>query len=640
MLNDEIVLDCLDYLISKETKKNEHQFEVESDYSFVKSSFLNTTNDFFKNTLINNIYSNIKQEKILVNDIIENKFLSNFINAYQDFNLYFNTSFADNLSHIKSNLSKIIDVDNVKNIEELISYCIIESFNEYSNTIIRFIEKNNKNDDAEFSTQYFSDFYKAKNDITIFNTLTDKPYGFYFFKTPLRIKSISNNEYSEFTIVSNQANGITLFNMNYRILNYIGISTKRYNTVNAFNKEHNILINNIDSEKSTYLSSNLKNTSDFDTELSLINKLIIIGLLSLFSDEDNRKSQENKKALISFDKDLNDKSLLPVVSSFKHNYDLPFITFDELRFKGDYAFLSFLDDLYQDILNIDVVNYKNDNLYSFYDILTNNVETESDFGSFYKEFTPKEFSFNDFNNFKIKEISREDVYVGINNYHFKIIPINNTIIGSNEDIYQNCFDSAKINKMSLYLYYNKFYSYLYKKEFETEMNDFISNHIEDLVTDTVFLSYINRIGSSNNIKSVYYHHTENVISHYDSELSPTMRIFNKDKKATMLLSISIDNKNLVDHLINEYDLSLSSNSHFFLKLFYANIQLNKLYEDTKSNKRRNINEILDTKIDLELNKWISFSTLFTFTIPLNKRILDNIYSNVNADFLNLKNVYI
>ena len=66
------------------------------------------------------------------------------------------------------------------------------------------------------------------------------------------------------------------------------------------------------------------------------------------------------KSYIGYNKSDNNSNF-PVVSNLDTK-EIRSFSFEELKFKGEYSFLSFLDDLFEDVIDMQYINYFADNV--------------------------------------------------------------------------------------------------------------------------------------------------------------------------------------------------------------------------------------------------------------------------------------
>lgn len=633
MFSKNTIINCFDFFINYEKGATYKKYE-----DLKKLYIENIENDFSKNSIINNLYSNIKKESVKISDFIDNESVIKVLSSYNIFNTYFSEYFGDKIETIENNISRVLDLNSIENKEQLISYCLIESLVEFSKVKTRFIPRINS-EDCEHSNLYSNEILKATNDKDLFEQIADKPFGFYFFLTPIESKFMTINLSSVFTIASNQSNGVTLFKMGYKLGESVGISYKRYNVENVSTKVHKLNLK-FKNKKTTEVSEYVNKEKVGFEKLEIVNKTIIIMLLSLFSEKGNKEKYEKNISSISMKKEFESESKdLSLRDTFNHDYELPFISFEELRFKGDYEFLSFLDEKFEKVTNMDIVNYTNNDVLASFEIITKfieDIEDRDNINNYFKnKFIAKNLSYEDFNQYDIKNIKFEDSYVGIERSFNKIMPLKNTMAGTKEEIYKECFETAKINKMSLYLYYIKRFKEVVKDKPENEILDFFKENIESLINDDEFISLLTNVGSSENRVRCQNNHSKNILS--DEELTIHSKDIIKGKRATHLVSISINNIEVFEYLNEYYDFKFSEDTMFFIKCFLASHKIEEMFKESNSKERFNLNNIMNSdSLDIELNRWLIKSSLVDLCIPLTNKDFKEFISKCNCEILDLK----
>jgi hypothetical protein len=623
MLNKQVI-HCFNYFKNIETLKNKHSETMFVSYfDTLKNIFENTKdNSFAQKNIIFSFYSKIKTETINISDFIEDDIMLSFFKDYNSFTDSFFSKYENDLNKIKNKFEEIINLDTIINDKELLSYCVTESLIEYSKANIKFIPRIN-NDNIHYSNKIHFSIHSVKKELDILTILENKSFGFYIFKVPYqKVTGNSFKSANAVCLVSHQSNGTTLFNLDNIVLGRSGLKGNSITLENIVSKNHKINIELKENTK-TELSTNTKELNEFYS-LPIFNQLTIISLAGFCSLKEERDTNEAKiDCLIAYKNNQNDKSFLPVISNFTIT-DLPYITFEELKFKGKYLFLSKLDDLFEDIINMEFVNFKSDKSNCYFELTMNNEnDVESEFGNYFnRSFEPKVFSKHDFNQFYIKETNFKDAGVGTETSKGQITPLNNSIIGTKEEIYNHCFQKAKMNKLTLYVKYIRFYTSINQDKFTTEMWTFINDNIEVLLNDSEFLSLINSVGLCRNSKRNYHNAAYGncvLISkeQYNINNLEELNGFNSNKKASHLISIILNNTEFYDLFINKYNLTLSKESLFYIELYKMNVTLDKIFDSIEMvNKKKMVFfGFIDNNIDLELQNWYSTFPPLSLILP-------------------------
>lgn len=626
---DENVIHCLNYFIRGEKSKDRYSQNLfVSHYQVLKNLLLdNVDNPFISNAIINSFYTKIKLESVHFGYLMEDKKFLNFLLNYSAFEDSFIKNYSDELFELKEKFSTFFNVDLINNTEEIISNSIVEALIEYSNMKIRFVPKQNVTP-SDFVSKFNHKFYNAKKDIDIFTELEDKEYGFYIFNVPYSgLIGHSLLELQSVCIVSHQYNGTTLFNLHDKILSKKGMKGNSFSLENIINKKNDISVN-VNTFDISYMKDIVtgKGINDDETNIfsniPFLNQFNLISLMSLMSNKKNRYiNEKNNVAQISQNLDIG--SNLPILNSYEIN-EIPKFSFDDLRFDGEYHFLSFLDDLFEDIIDMDTVNFYSDRDDCYFIAELNEVDKDSAFGGYFKEtFKPTLFNKDHFNNFSVKEIPFPSgySYAHIENNMNHITPLNNYAVGSKEDIYKKAFQKAKMNKLTLYYLYITFYSNIYYSKFNNEIKDFLNDNIQKIINDDDLICKTKTSGFASNSRI-----NNNNVTNLGSVLvapeyvleNDKLKDFNGKNKATHLLAWSFDNNELMTILFEKYHLKLSKNAKMIFKFNNAFIQLATIYKELYlKNKNRKVFFGSDqSEIDLELQGWFMTGSFFTAVVPL------------------------
>ena len=614
---------AFDYFIQLDNERNNQEKNMfTSHYKTLKELFNDSPSDSFaQHNIVNCFYSKIKSQHIKISELTSDQKLSQFIFEYNKFSEEFSYQFKDEINYFINTFSEHLNVSDIVNINELISYVIVESLVELSNTKIKFIPNNNT-ENKSFSQLFNQTFFNAKNDIDIITELENKPFGFYIFKVPYQnMTGSSFNVSGSICIASHQSNGITLFNLNDNVLNRYGLKGNALNLQNIYNKSHNLDIQFKDNNSHEISINN--ETNDFK-KLDLINQLIFISFFSLCSLEERRNIYEKEnKSLISINKN-NQKSLLPVVSKFS-NIDTPQFTFEELRFKDEYAFLSPLDDLFEHIIDMDIVNYTNDKTDCYFMINMNTIDNEdSQFGNYFKKtFEPTLFNKEHFNQFYIKEVDHNMGQVGVETSMLHITPLKSSFIGSEEEIYQNAMTSAKMNKLTLYYLYFSFYNSIYQQNLVSEMKQFFTQNINDIIQDDNFISLIKSFGFCKNNKTNQknFVNQKTIFSSSQNINNENLKDYTGKNKALFIANLYLDSSEMFDVLFDKYHLNLTESSQNIIDISLNFITLYNKYNELniKNKSRRVFFSYIQNEVDIELQEWFQHQSILPVSIPLTNK---------------------
>jgi len=639
MDNNNTINDVLDFFVKKENahaiKSNDTNFL--SKFSTLKTILNDSAeNEFAKNTIISNIYSNIKSESLQIGSFIESNSFVSFLKNYNNFSQQYLTKHVSELNKIKKEFEAIINLDEYKNWDEIIAYVITQSIIEYSQANIVFIPSNQEL--TTYSNKFNESIGKVKFHSQVLSELKGKEYGFYLFNAPYN-KTIGNafKHGGGFILASLQSNGITIVDFHSKVIGRQGLSGNSINTNHIANKNHEIKLisKNKSTDQGTDLSI-LNNISDFQA-LPFINKLIIISVINILSSSEKRKDNEtDSKFLISTHSNETEHSTLPMLR------DLPTtaiqdVTFDDLRFTGKYDFLAPLDDLYQDILNMDVVNYKSDDVDCFFDIKTNFKKNDCDLGDYFKKVVkPNSFSKEEFNAYTISHSPYAKGYLGIERDGLLINPLRSNNIGTVEELRKGQLQLAKMNKLTLYTYYNIHYFDLFYDDFKRSMQTFLIKNMDALLVDSEFLSLIDGVAVTKNQK-----HTipiidlfENVVATKTVKKALTLsniQYLHEDTKIKYLLNLSLSKTEIFELFSQKYGLSLPKELQYFVTFYDISLKLEKIRAKTLNNSgiKANFFTVTDLETDFEIYRWFNNIPLLSATLLLGNKDKKTIINRFN-----------
>lgn len=619
------ILHVLDFLIQKEKSKNTFSDSIfDSYYQKLKNTLIDSkNNEFAKNLIIKTFYSVLKDEKLNISEFISDTTFISVLNNYNAFNNSFEEKHDDKIKKIILKFKEIFNIDSIKNQSDIASFVIVESLMEYSASKKRFLPKSNPTDTHIHSNVIHKKFYYAYTDNDILKELQDKEYGFYVFRVPYKEIISSTRNLSDMLIVSHQSNGVTLFNPYSTVLGRYGLTGSSFSLDNIISKEYKIKFETKEN-KTTELSTEHQESSDFDN-LKLVNKLILQSYISLASTkEEIEKNEKEYKAIVFKNTSDENTTNLPIVASFENN-DIHSFSFDEMRFSGKYSFMSPLDDIFADFIDMDIVNLKGDTISDYYS-LERNLEPNRSSPLKPKDFKPSTIK----DCFYVKTTELENFGVGKHRNRNFLIPITESTIGSEEDVLFNSKKLALINKLSLMnLLMNLHYEF-YHNVFHEELRVFLNENMETIINDERFLKLITDTGISLSTKpnhynidgwfnSVFVSKEKSKLSDYENK--ENIKDYTSSRKAINLIGIALYDVRMIDLFVNEYGLELSTHSKEITEIIRIKLELNRMYNeiDIPNKTRLNFYCFYDNGVDIELNNWFSGTLLGNIIVPVTKK---------------------
>tara|TARA_Y100001960_G_scaffold334053_1_gene444231 strand:+ start:10143 stop:12125 length:1983 start_codon:yes stop_codon:yes gene_type:complete len=610
------------FLADRELSKHSYSRETfSSKYDRIGKTLENFTgNDFPENLVVNMFYSNLKKESLPIEDYIDIDYFVETISYYPQFQIDFKRKYKPQIDAIAESLIESTKVNFIKNREEIFSYVISESLIEHSFTKKRFIPRKIENQ-ASFSTMtFFNEFHSLQNEASLLPLLNNKPFGFYICRVPYQKVIGVTKSRDGFILVSNQSDGITVFNFNNKVLGVFGLQGNSYTLENIVNKEHSVEIKSNSVESHSITLFDQSNDSDF-AKLNIINQLVIKFFVSLVSKDlqENVIQNENKAIAFISEEKVEEKSLMPVVSELAHG-NIPHFTKEELKFTGKYEFFSIFDKVFDNVLDMDLVNFHRESRDCFYDlslIEKFNQKIVGKDGIF--DISPKAIK----SYIVVDEIEYGQGYVGIEKSLTHLNPIT-SIIGTEEEVYDHCKMIAKMNKLTLINFYAGIYSARYKDGLKRELQEFFVANIDKLLEDKKFWSFIKTFGLYGATSRNYYNAAMCGAGFLISKQASTLSNFNgklldyrQKSKAAKLLGFTIENHKVFEYLEKEHGLILSEPSKNLMEFKKAYQLKKKMFKelDIPNKKSKNFYAFLKNDVDIELNNWLDASIGIHAVLP-------------------------
>lgn len=626
MINNSNIIHVLDKLSKREKKCNRHEKVMfVSYYEKLKNIFIDSKDNYFaQNMILNSFFYKLKKEEFVLDTIISDHIFLSVLTSYNDFKNNFTKQFPEEIKHIEDQFSSFFDINQIENKEELFSYALTESLIEYNSSKKRHLSKVEVDNNFILSTKLHEDFLSAKKESDILELLNDKDCGFYIFYVPYQKIVSTTLNLSGVALISKQVDGITIFDFHSKVTGRFGLQNNSFSLNNMINKEHDFNFQRKElKDLSTELSVfNEQHESDF-SRCSLLNKIILKCFISVASESENYNKVKNEnKAIAYIQEQNNEKTLYPVVQEFQKD-DTPFLDHKDLEFKGKYACLSIFDKALSEFYDFNLINFKSKNQDCFHDL---------DFNQFYRKEIKglKSLNFENVNSlFSVDKIKAGSGYVGMAKSNTHLTTISDLILGNKEDVYKKCLESSKMNKLTLLNFYRSVYNQFHNEKLKEEFLDFFINNFDKIIQDKKAFSMIKTIGVFGNSQSNRHgvdSHSDTIFiskqhNSFDKFENEKIMDYKNKNNASKLVSIRIQDYNLIEYFISEYGLSLSEHSLNIFKMHKALIKLDEMYDkiDTPNKKRDNFFGFIDNGIDIELNAWYRVSYFLDIGIPMTNK---------------------
>jgi hypothetical protein len=634
MKNFNNILNSLDLMIEKENqKKSDSETFYSSYYSALKQVFIESKdNDFARNIIINAFYSVLKEEQFKISEFINDDSFLAVLSDYKSFKQNFETNYNHLMGNIISKFETLCNFKEVKNQSEITSYVITESLVEYSKSKIKFIPRS-FDKEINLVGVLHEKFLKAENDTILIQKMNDLPYGFYISST-LYKKIISTScSTPDYCLISNQEDGITIYETASEVIGRVGLDRSSYTLKNFITKEHEekLIFNNKDSNQQSIAIFKSEEYSDFE-KLDLINKLIIQSFISLaLSKEEQIKIKKENKSLLFNKSSITGKINLPVVSNLEHE-EMKDFTFNDLRFTGKYDFMSLLDDIFENVFDMDLVNTRTKNESSFFYITEKGGENKKDF-KFNKEMLKEKIT--------LSEKEYKDFSVSMTRDRTFLTPLPESFVGTKKEVREHTKKIALMNKLTLTAMYMEYYELVYSEIFRNELKNCLDKNIDSIINDEDILSLIKVFGHCKNRSTNYYNispfkktlfisHDGRNLDELDKDES--IKEYSGKRKATWLASICFFDYRIIEVLIKKYGLKLSKESMNVLQFQKIRITLDEMYKaiSIKNKIRTNFFNFYENGIDIELNKWFYDDILAYVLIPMNEKQINDFKSVVSS----------
>lgn len=617
-----------DYFIDvqKEIKNNNEENFItlaENRKSLYNGFISNPETAFFGHLCLINFIENVSETKIPVKDLIKHTYLTEIPALYKDTKNELNEHYEEDVEKLTKIISSTFPHLKYDELMRLSSYITVEALAELDKANITFLPKETAS--KEKSVLLFEDFSLFDSDIKAIDYVSNHKNGFGFYLVKVKSKySLSNTSVGfEPILISHQGDGMTLIRFDSRRRNVIAsrtITSLVFN--NIITKEHKIKF----SEKTDSTSLiNIHNDEALEFYNSIYNQITLKMFTQIFVK--NYAQYKGNEAVLLLNKtdevESKDQTQFPVVAEYKNVLSQAF-TFDDLRFSGKYDFLSFLDEIFEDIIDMDIVNY------------VSNVRDQVTL------IRPRDKD-DSYNNFNLKEFKHHDLPIDAHNWNSAIHSVTECSVGTEEESKALKRKIAMANKLSLYDHYiRKFYTD-HIEELSEDLKTVFMEHHEAMLKDETLLRMA-RIGSCRSTESNRHAMFTNFC---ESICSPdakggeadhnTMREVGGKHKAHSVIVINFTNPEAIDYLKKHYNFKPSVNADKILKLEQSYYKLREIRKSEGHDVYSNLFTLFNFKMDIELYDWLNnCKNLLSTIVPVSKRRFDDFNSFAEEKNIQIK----
>lgn len=450
-----------------------------------------SSNNFVKQTVVMHVYSILRNKSIKFDKLLSHSEIASFCLSFPCFEEYYLNTFSENLTPFRGSISAFSRT--LTNVNDLIAFSIIEAAIAFANTKYKFLSNDFSNEHKIISSNVFKLNKKVKDETECLLLLQDEPDGFYcvnsfFDKYDKNIRGVRT------FIVSKQGNDFCYIYLPEKSKFITGLNSSLYhrysNIVNHPYDSNDFILNfdnqNLDKENSNFLAKKESIDSQFCESLNFINSVIIYVFVSMFKENYQSIIKENKSFIAlghEFDKKF------PVVFE---NVVFPKISFEDIRFDGKISYLSYLDDMFKDVIDMDLVNFDLDSIDPKYvhtkvDRDVENKEKHSIlFPSYIKEMKKENFKLIPYEFYKKTTGEGRGSFTDM----IELLPVNKNYIGTKEEIFKYAKTIALKNKIKLYAVYLKHYLELNQLNYFIDKNEYFEKNIVNILQDDEFLSLV------------------------------------------------------------------------------------------------------------------------------------------------------
>lgn len=453
-----------------------------------------SSNDFVKQTTVMHVYSVLRNKSIKFDKLLSCSEISSLCLSFPSFEEYYLSTFSKNLTTFRDSVSAVSG--NLRNVNDLIAFSIIEAAIAFSNTKYKFLSTDFSNEHKFISSNVFKLNKKVKDETECILLLQDKPDGFYcvdsfYDKYDKSIRGVRT------FIVSKQGNDLCYIYLPEKSKFITGLNSSlyhRYSNIVTHHYDSSDFIldfddKNVDKEKSNSLAKKESFEYQFCDSLKFINSVIVYIFVSMFKEKYQSIIKENK-SFVALENKFDKK--FPVVFE---NVAFPKITFEDIRFDGNISYLSYLDDMFKDVINMDLVNFDLDSIDPKYVNKRVDVSVENNerytilFPSYIKEMKKENFKLIPYEFYKKTTKKGKGCFTDM----IELLPINKNYIGTKEEIFKYAKTIALKNKIKLYAIYLKHYLELNQLNYFIDKNEYFEKNIVNILKDDEFLSLVKEV---------------------------------------------------------------------------------------------------------------------------------------------------
>lgn len=626
------IFDFFDAKESNHKNDNEESFKTMSKTrkDIYEGLSINPDNGFLNALVLVNFMENISTMTISVTDLFENPCLSKIDAFYKDAKneIYeYHYEELDKLQNIIQQVSPALTRDFV---EKTSSYIAVEALSEMENSTITRLNKTNP--DKHTSFHLVEDFSNFDSDIEAIEYVSNKPYGLYFVNTKTEYSLSNSSAGKEPLLISHQGYGMDLIRLKSRRQNRIASKTIiGLHFDNMISKSHNIDFLFTEESDSKELTQHISVNNAYK---NIINQLITKVFVQFYVKQ-VQDGVDFKKAQITLHRESNESgNTLPIIAEYAHQESKPY-TFDDLRFKGKYEFLSILDEAFKDVLRMDIVNHSTTNRKQVAVIrnanrdqqergLTLNIGTEKPMPKRKHAFSKSSgVELSIYNDFDVRLYDLNELPTDVSFWNSTIHSVPESTVGLFENNESTRRKVAMANKLTLLDYYLPIYAEKWAETLNEELKELVMVHYDEMLNDPVLMKMAN-IGmfpcNKANEHSMFPTRIESFCANEavgrKIDFDALQEVSGKNKAAYSIV-IQFLQGGVLDYLKEKYDFKPSKESERIIKIEEAGYRLKEIYKEEGHTVYSSLYSLFNFDMDIELYGWFNnFSGTLTTVIPV------------------------
>lgn len=553
------------------------------------------SNDFIVSLCTHALSEKLASNSLNLSILLNNTSYLDLIKYLSDFDITKNKTSFDQILKMKeeanNDFSYLPDINNEKLIDSI--YMSIAELNKMT-----FSSFNKNSEAGDIITSFDEKLYNFTDRTNAIEALNNMPFGFYLCKLPLDNVSFFNDSYfkNSYYLISNQSFGIFFAQFHIRKHSNTSLKNMTIYETDFFKSDDRADKNN--------LPANIGEDSIASHFGPSILYRISFMCYLIANQHDSIFDYDQASTMITHGDNSKSTELTIYNADIEHTKAF---TLNDIKFKGNYKFMSFLDDMFSEQLKHDMhlINFKQDN--------ERGIVTSVDFVQGY----PGPQHYHDFTLWNRR--SHED-RMGLQYCHTMLHPIPD-LSYHDSDAQQKILRFALFNKMTMICLYLSYYLKENMRDIMSELESLSSNHSFDALALTKDIKSFHVLGLSTKNQSRFNSDNTILISQNPEQRKDFSKIRSHDQKskAHKVVEFTIRNTEQLFAITG-----LSSVNQFtgkvklLAQLMDMNEQLNKIAE--KEDKTRFISFHFNyQESDPELLIINGRETAFKVLLPLGKK---------------------